>query len=304
MEQIRTKSFPYVYIIILNFNGGKDTLECVDSLRKIDYPNYQIVIVDNNSKKEDIAILHNLENNKDLHFIYNTENLGYASGNNVGIQYAYNSGADYVCVANNDIIVDSHFLTELVESAEKNTNIGIVCPKILDYYQKARVSYGGGEINCFKGGVTICGVNSYDEKVMNTPRSVTFGHGCCMLIRREVLEKIGFLPEKYFLYYEDTDFSYKTLQNGFIIFYNPKAVIYHKESVSTKKWSANYQYYFTRNRLIFIRDNIQSKYKFIPYIYTGMYIIKKLIQRKFSIKNVIQGVKDFYNGKVGMRNNI
>lgn len=293
MGTLRDKRYESVYIVILNYNDAKDTIECIESLSVLDYPDFHIVIVDNASNLEDRTLLKTLEGKKKTTIIYNSENLGYAGGNNVGIRYAYDNGADYVCVANNDITVDPSFLTAMVETAQKCSNIGIVCPQIREYYNRNRISYGGGEISCFKGGVTICGINSYDEKVMNTPRTVTFGHGCCMLIRKNVLDKVGFLPEQYFLYYEDTDFSYKVINSNFSVFYNPKAIIYHKESASTKRGSPNYQYYFTRNRLLFIKSNLNIRCKLCAYPFTLMYILKKLVQHEFQLENVIAALHDF-----------
>ena len=292
---------PVVYIVILNYNGIEDTVECIESLNKIEYSNYRIVVVDNDSNLDNKIQLEKFKAFNNVDLIYNSENLGYAGGNNEGIKYAINNGAEYVCVANNDIVVDPAFLKNMVDMALQQTNTGIVCPQIREYYNRDRISYGGGEINYYKGGVTICGINSYDEKVMNTPRSITFGHGCCMLIKKEVLSTVGLLPENYFLYYEDTDYSYRVVHNGYTINYCPSSIIYHKESVSTVKDSPNYQYYFTRNRLMFIKNNLKKKYKICAYPFTFMYILKKILQKKFELENVHDAVYDFIHNIGGKR---
>ena len=297
---MKNSDFKRVSIILVNFNGSDDTIECIKSLEQLIYPNYNIIVVDNASEPEQIMKLDSISSDG-VHIIKSKENLGFSGGNNLGIKHAFKLGAQYVCLLNNDTVVDKMFLNYLVDRIELDYNIGIVCPKICEYYNKKRISYGGGEINYTKGGCFIYGINVYDEKIMNQSRPITFASGCCMLIRKEVIDKIGYLPEEYFLYYEDTDYSVRTIEFGFRIWYDSNAVIWHKESVSTGKGSPNYQYYFTRNRLMFIRKNFMVKNKLTAYPITFMYIIKSIIQKKFGFKHSFLGVKDFVLGNKGKR---
>lgn len=293
------KCKPKIYIVLVNYNGTTDTNECIDSLLNIRYSNFKVVIVDNNSETNQIESLISLDNDK-VEIILNDTNVGFSGGNNIGIEHALKNGADYICILNNDTVVETDFLNELLNRFECDTNVGVCCPQIRSYYEQNVVTYGGGEINYLKGGVYIFGINEINEGKNKEARYISFATGCCSLIKREVFEKIGLLPENYFLYYEDTDFSVK-VQSKYKIWYEPKAVIYHKESVSTGKYSDNYQYYFVRNRLIFIRDNFSLKQKLSAYPITCLYIIKKIIEKNFMLNNVVDALNDYIHGRDGKR---
>ena len=291
-----------ISIILVNYNGSNDTLECINSLKKCNYPNYEVVVVDNSSKDNDRDnLVKNMPN--DIKIIFSNINTGFSGGNNLGINYAINNGAEYICLLNNDTVVEFDFLSNLYSIITKHSNIGIVSPMIKNYYNHSEITYGGGFVNHIKGGVFIYGINSDDHEIMQQCRKITFASGCCMLFRKEVFLNIGGLPEDYFLYFEDTDFSEKAINLGFEIWYAPSAVIYHKESVSTNKNSPNYQYYFVRNRLFFIRDNFNIINKFSAYPITLLYAIKKIITKQFQFRNVLDGCVDFLKGKNGKRDN-
>lgn len=290
---------PFVTIILVNYNTGEHTVECINSLSDIMYSNYEVIIVDNASDENDIEKLRMIQNPK-VRLIESKQNLGFSGGNNLAIKEALKK-SDYVMLLNNDTTVEKDFLTEMINRANSSNEIGVVCPKIFNYYNRQEISYGSADINYFKGGVYIYGINERNETVYNTPREITFATGCCMLIKKEVLEKAGFLPEEYFLYFEDTDYSVKILKSGFKMWYEPKAVIYHKESVSTEKCSPNYQYYFSRNRFMFIRNNFPNKYKITAYPISFLYIIKSILKGRFNVSNCYEGIRDFFLGKKGKR---
>src|SRR3989339_346256 len=126
---------PLVYILILNWNGKEDTLECLSSLKKIDYPNYKTIVIDNGSTDDSVKIIN--KKYPKIKIIENKKNLGYAEGNNVGIRYALKNKADYVLILNNDTIVDKKFLTELVKVGESNEKVGIVGPNVYCYFFQA-----------------------------------------------------------------------------------------------------------------------------------------------------------------------
>ena len=291
-----------VCIILLNYNNPKDTIECVESLYKIDYSNYEIIIVDNKSTDNSLEILNKeLGNKKKLHIISSKKNGGFAYGNNFGIEYAKGLSPEYILLLNNDTLVCKDFLKELVESFEEDKNIGLTTGKILYNDKKDVIWYGGGEIDWNKFyGYHYQGIAS-NENNKEQGKFITFATGCLMLIKTEVLNKIGNLPKEYFMYYEDVDFSAKLLENGYKIYYNPKALIYHKVSSATGgeespfavKWN-------TRNRIIFM-----NKYKYKSndikfflsksYFYTTRIIkITKYILKGESNKAlaVIKGIKE------------
>jgi len=216
--------YPKVSIIILNWNGLADTIECLQSLREVVYPNYSVIVVDNASRGDDVRILRERFGDY-IQVIPNDKNYGFAKGNNVGIRYATEKGTDYVLLLNNDTTVDPEFLTEMVTVAEADKEIGIVCPKI--YF------YDRPDVACFDGGLKISlwwgtlkgGPCQGDERpVIETE----FATGAAMMIRARTLEQIGLLPEEYFFGVEDFDFSLRAMRNNFKIVVARRALVLHK----------------------------------------------------------------------------
>lgn len=297
------RKIPKICIILVNYNTSQDTLECVNSLLGCNYDNLSIVIVDNGSSDENIEILKTI-NDDNVHIIYNCVNAGFSGGNNIGIIYSLKKGTDFICLLNNDTVVESDFLVPMVETLMESSRNMIVCPRIIDYFNREKTTYGGGELNYFKGGVFIEGVNRYDLNIINSKRRITFASGCCMLMKKELFDYVGMLPEQFFLYYEDAAFSAKVIKKGYNIIYDPRALIYHKESTSTKAGSPNYQYYFVRNRLFYIKEYFTTKQKLTAYPISIMYIIKKILKGDFDLYNPMCGVYDFIKGKSGKRDKV
>lgn len=290
-----------VGIILVNYNGAKDTVECLNSLCTVNYLNKVIYVVDNNSNKKDLEYLENSIDYSCVKLIKLKENIGFSGGNNIGIKKALTDGCEVIGLLNNDTTVEGDFLNQLIEKLFSDKKIGAVVPQIRDYYNESIVTYGGGEINYLKGSVFIEGINRYEESINNTERFITFGHGCCLFLKKEVILKIGLLPEEYFLYFEDADYSIQIVRSGYRIMYCPKSIIYHKESASTKKGSDNFQYYFTRNRFYFIKKNLKISSKLTAYPISILYLIKKMILKEFELKNIEIGLKDYLKGKLGKR---
>jgi GT2 family glycosyltransferase len=300
---------PKVFIIILNWNEWRDTIECLESLEKIDYLNYQIVLVDNGSKNESVLQLEKFcsEYNEDLVFLKNQNNLGFAGGNNVGIKCALENQADYVLLLNNDTIVESDFLTQLIKAAKSDKKIGMLGPKINFYNRKDRIWFLGGKINRLLNKGTHLYYDQIDS-VKNLPNKlfeVDYFTGCALLIKKEVIKKIGLMWDGYFLYYEDTDWNLKAKKNGWKIVVAPKAKIYHKVSRSAKPGSFSYIYYHTRNGLYLAKRNGSFLIRFCAYLNSFWILIKQMIKlifipkKRMWAKAVIKGIKDFYLGKTG-----
>ena len=195
---------PLVYILILNWNGKEDTLECLSSLKKIDYPNYKTIVIDNGSTDDSVKIIN--KKYPKIKIIENKKNLGYAEGNNVGIRYALKNKADYVLILNNDTIVDKKFLTELVKVGESNEKVGIVGPKVY-HYGTNKIQYLGIK-NLFWNLVMyrkVVGRNKEDEGQFDSFTDVDAVAGCSTLIKSNVLKKIGVLDKELFLYWEEVD---------------------------------------------------------------------------------------------------
>jgi len=300
-----------VAIIILTFNGEKDTMECLESIAKMRSLNYklQTVVVDNGSTDVDTSVISNFQfpiSNFGFKIIQNKENLGFAGGNNVGIRHALENGADYVVILNNDTIVHTDLINELVKTAESSEKIGIVVPKIYfapgfefhkDRYKKEELGkviwYAGGIIDWDNVIGYHRGVDEVDHGQYNRIEEADFATGCCMLIKKEVLQEIGLFDEKYFLYYEDNDLSKRVKKAGYKIVYAPKAILWHKNAGSAGGAGSSVQdYYITRNRLLFgIRyAPIRSKLALIRES-VGLLLNGRPWQRR--------GVLDFYLRRFG-----
>jgi GT2 family glycosyltransferase len=247
---------PKVAIVILNWNGLQDTLECLESLKTIVYPNCVIVVIDNGSKGNDAEIIK--EKFGDFVFVIEEEtNLGFTGGCNVGIRWALHSGAKYVLLLNNDVVVDVNFLTELVNVAQNDVQIGIVGPKAYYYDQPKKIAYaGGGNVNFWTGNVSFIGKNATDDGRFDNIAEVDFVGGSALLIKEETIKRIGLLNEMYFAYYEETEWCTKARKAGFKVVYVPKARIWDKGPKRRKSELA--MYYMTRNRFLFVKRNSSS----------------------------------------------
>lgn len=292
-----------VYIIVLNWNGKNDTIGCLNSLKEINYNNYKIAVIDNGSV--DDSVFEIKKQFPEVEIIENKINLGFAGGNNIGIKYAMKNQADYILLINNDTITDSNFLIKLVEVGESDKGIGILGPKILFWSEPSRIWFAGGKVNWLKNKGTHIGLDEIDKGQRDKKGEVDYLTGCCLLIKRKVIEKIGILAGDYFLYYEDTDFSLRTKNSGYKCFYVPESKIYHKISKSTKPGSSSYVYYHTRNGLVLAKRNGSLMNKIILYFYCLFLFLKQIIKIVFIPQKrnwayaVLKGEKDFLFGKMG-----
>jgi GT2 family glycosyltransferase len=243
---------PRVAIVVLNWNGLADTLACLESLAGVDYPSYDIVVVDNGSTDGSVAVIR--EQFPDVVLIENDENLGFAGGNNVGLQWVLERGSDYALLLNNDTEVALNFLHLLVETAEADSTIGIAGPTIYYHEQPQIVWSAGGGIDWRRGQTWMMGLNEHDVgQFGEEPRKVDFVTGCCMLVRRAVLEQVGLLDERFFAYYEETEWCVRAQRAGFKIVHVPQAKIWHKIPLDARESSPVVHYYMTRNRLLFLK---------------------------------------------------
>lgn len=234
---------------MLNWNGWEDTVEAIDSLLLIDYPAFRLFVIDNASDNQEGVRLRQ-QYGQSITVIIQSTNIGFCGGNNSGLQRALLEGFDYFLLINNDVAVEKNFLTELVKTAEKNPQIGMIGPKIVLYYDRSRIDSVGGYVNFW----TATGIN-----LKKTSRGVRtdldFVHGACLMVRREVLTKIGYLDESYFSYWEETDWCLRTKKVGWLLACNPESVIYHKVGRINKYLSLKYIYYMVRNSLLCMKKN-------------------------------------------------
>lgn len=289
---------PKVAIIIINFNGEEDTINCINSISRIDYKNYINIVVDNCS--EDYTRLEKfVESDPNSIFLSLESNLGFSGGNNIGIKMAKNFNVEYVLLLNNDTEVEPDFLSELVKVAETYEDVGIIGGKILYYNQKSLIWYGGGTYNKMIAHNTHSNFhvkNFFDNDV----KKVGFITGCMQLIPIEILDKVGPLEESYFLYYEDTDLCVRITNAGFSLYYVPTAVIYHKVSASSGGCTTpQVQYYMIRNGYYFMEKFASNR--FIAKIYMYLHLAFNILRKKYSLqvgKKAINDAKHGVKGKV------
>jgi GT2 family glycosyltransferase len=307
------KHVPHVTIIIINWNNWKDTIECLESLYQIIYPNYQVILVDNASddgsmekikkfcegklnikseffdykfdnkpiffhcllEKELKSFKHEnidkLNYKKDILVIKNEDNYGFARGNNIGVEFALkNFKSDYILLLNNDTVVDKNFLTELVKIGQKNEKIGFLGPKTYYYDNGGRkdiISFAGGLLNLYKGMPKVLGYQEIDRGQCDVVSTVDYVEGSCILINKEIFEKIGFLDTSYFAYWEEADLCKRGFEIGYKSVYVPKSEIWHK--VSTSFNNSSRLYYYSRNKIKFMKKNAgRSEYvSFLLYFF-------------------------------------
>lgn len=292
-----------VFISIINFNGRKNTLDCLDSIKKVDKNNFdlKVVVIDNgSSEKFDLPKAYS-----DVVLIKSSENLGFAGGHNKVIKYALEKGADYILILNNDTVIDKKLVNELFKTITTR-NAGVVAPKIYFYpgfeFHKDRYKkQEQGHVFWFTGGEMDWrnvighhrGVDEVDKGQYDKTSEINFASGACMLIKREVLEKIGLFDERYFLYYEDNDLSQRAKSSKFKIIYNPKAVLWHKNAGSVGGSGSQLQdYYITRNRMLF-------GMKFAP-VRSKISLIRESLKLLMSGRPwQKRGIVDFYTGNLG-----
>ncbi|RMH70592.1 MAG: glycosyltransferase family 2 protein [Gemmatimonadetes bacterium] len=217
---------PKVSIVVLTWNDKANVLECLESLSQVDYPNLEVIVSDNGSTDGSIEAIRATFPNVIL--IENGENLKFSRGNNVGIQYALEHGADYVLLLNNDTIVDPHFITEMVEVGETDPTIGMLGPKIYYHTEPNVIWYAGGEISLWKGLAWHTGIREPDTGQFDEIRDVGYITGCALMVKRNVIEKIGMLDPTYVAYAEDSDFSLRAHRAGYRLVYVPSAKLWHK----------------------------------------------------------------------------
>ncbi|MCR5470709.1 MAG: glycosyltransferase family 2 protein [Prevotella sp.] len=280
-------------IITVNYNGLQDTCELIDSITFTD--DTEVIVVDNASKRNEASVIQ--ERYPQIKVIKSEQNLGFAGGNNIGIKQAKGK---YLFLVNNDAVFKDYNIQALIDRIESSSSIGIVCPKIRFAWGKHPIQFAGytplSKITIRNQAI---GFGEEDNGQYETAHPTPYAHGAAMLIKREAIEKVGLMPECFFLYYEELDWSMMFTNAGYEIWYEPACTIYHKESQSTGRNSNLRAYYLTRNRLLFIKRNRQGVTRYLSYIYIIGIVIprditKYLLQGKFSLTiPTLRGLKDF-----------
>ena len=275
-------------IITINYNGLKDTCELIDTL-PLNNETIEVIVVDNASTQDEATEIE--KRYQQVKVIKSDENLGFAGGNNLGIQAAHGK---YLFFINNDAILPQlSALSLLINRLESSDQIGMVCPKI-------RFTWGEQPLSKITLRNKSIGFGEQDNGQYDTPHPTPYAHGAAMMVKREVIEKVGMMPECYFLYYEELDWSMMIRRAGYEIWYEPACTIFHKESQTTGQMSPLKTYYIIRNRLLFAQRNIDGSEKYLTYIYLICIVavrdvLKYLCKGQINMaKAVMKGIKDFF----------
>jgi GT2 family glycosyltransferase len=256
-----------VSIITINYNGISDTIECINSLKRINYTNYEIFVVDNHSKNNEAYRLKK-EFGDYIRLIKSNKNVGFSGGNNLAIrQVIKEKKSQYILLINNDTVIKENALNLLVKKASSNSKYGSISPKILQYYHKDKVDSLG--INYYKCGINTS-INNDLNKDMEPIGNITTAMGACVLYNVEALKKISYksevFDEEFFLYSEEVDLGFRIIHSGFIPVYEENAIVYHKGgSTSGGSTSDLSRFYQNRNNLLTIYKNY-SVYNLVIYI--------------------------------------
>ena len=289
-------------IITINYNGLKDTCELIDT---IPFNNdLEVIVVDNASTQDEASIIS--ERYPQVKVIRSQQNLGFAGGNNLGIKKAQ---GNYILLINNDTYFKEYNIDPLIERLESSDRIGIVCPKLRFAWGKNPIQYAGyTPLSSITVRNQAIGFGEEDHGQYDTAHPTPYAHGAAMLIKREAIEKVGLMPECYFLYYEELDWSMMFTRAGYKIWYDPACTVYHKESQTTGQNSPLRTYYITRNRLFLVKRNNKGINKYLSYLYligiVGLRDIMKysFAQRSKLKKAVLKGIKDFSNSQFSILN--
>lgn len=292
-----------IFAITVNYNREDATRKLIECLQDAETPdfNLEIIVVDNSPGKP----FELKEKNNIISIIRPGRNTGFSGGNNLGIKLALKNGADYMLLINDDTTILSDMIKNLKVILESDEKIGVVSPKIYfakgHEFQKDRYSKDElGNVLWFAGGKTDWdnaksvhrGIDEVDKGQYDVIEKIDFATGCCMMIRREVLEKVGGFDENYFLYYEDDDLCLRIKNAGYQIFYVPSAVMFHENASSSGAGSTLHDYFLTRNQMIFGMKYAPLRTK-IALIRQSLRLIQK--GRKFQRK----GIQDYYLKRFG-----
>ncbi len=262
-----------VCTIVLNWNGWKDTLKCLSSLKASDYPSNTVIVVDNGSTDESVERIQTAKDEQ-LVLLQNPTNDGFAGGNNVGIQYALESGAEFVWLLNNDTVVHPLALSAMVETARSDERIGAVGSVLYEMSSPDIVqAWGGGRVNSLLG-------TSRHHKVNVPEAEIDFLTAASLLIRSAALKDVGLLDDGFFMYWEDADFCYRLKKSGWRLSVSADSRVLHRESASVGRGSATMDVYFNESAVRFFRKH--SAFPLLPIgVGAGGRLIKRLWRLDF-----------------------
>ena len=282
---------PLISLITLNYNNTPITCEFLVSTKILEYPNYEIIVVDNASDQDPTDQL--LEARSDTKVYVLEENLGFTGGNNFGIEKAK---GDYFFIVNNDTEVTEDLLGKLLEPFSSDDSIGVVSPKIKYFDDPNIIQYAGfSKIHPITGRATTMGWQQEDHGQFDKSGFTQAAHGAAMLVKKDVLEDVGVFYDDFFIYYEELDLSYRIIDAGYKIYYRGDATIYHKESMTMGKESTIKAYYQSRNRILYMKRNSKGLSYFLFCVFLAFFTLpKSTISYVFTGR--FEHLKAFYKG--------
>lgn len=309
------KQSPKISIILLNWNGKKDTLECISSLQKVVYPNFQTIVVDNGSKDDSVAVFRKAY--PYMPILETGANLGFAGGNNVGIEWALKHHAEWILLLNNDTVADPGFLDAFMKAATEKPQAKILGAKILRYDKPGIIDHMGGFWNPDLGEFCSPDTGEPDHSFFQM-RETDYVCGAALLMHRSVPQTIGLLEPNFFLFWEESDFCWRARRAGLQVWTAPEAKVYHKVSASFTGGKPHMHYFWWRSRLLWIKRNCSPEEKKTLYRKVIVPQLSKLF-RHFIVKSFLNfffpnkkrkgqflrlkagctGVYHFYRGRFG-----
>lgn len=292
---------PLVSVITINWNSTNVTGEFLRSIKEHnDYENLEVIVVDNNSDQDPTEAL--LAIYPQAKIIRNKANLGFSGGNNAGIRAAEGS---YFFIVNNDTEFTPGLISGLLDIFNRYPDAGVCSPKFHYYFNKGTIEYAGYEaVNLFTGRNAMVGCRQKDEGQFDEISVTNYAHGGGMMLPRKVVEEVGMMHEPFFLYYEEFDWCTQIRKRGYKVYYQPEALIYHKESMTTGKSSPLKTFYLTRNRILFMRRNVSLGGFLIFLAYFVSFTIPKntlqylLQKKKDHLRSFWKGIMWHINPKI------
>lgn len=282
---------PLVSIITVNYNNATVTAALMASLKTISYRNLEVIVVDNASAEDPgEQVLKEYENAK---IIYSDKNLGFAGGNNLGIKQAT---GEYLFLVNNDTEFTEGLIEGLLEVFYQHPDAGLVSPKFHYFFNKGTIEYAGYQaVDPVTGRNGMIGCREQDHGQYDQLAVTHYAHGGGMMTSAAAIREVGLMPEVYFLYYEEFDWCEQFKKKGYKVYYQPKSLIYHKESMTTGKNSPLKTYYITRNRMLFMRRNVKP---FSRALFMGYFILLTIPKNTlhFLIRREGVHMKAFWRG--------
>jgi GT2 family glycosyltransferase len=286
----RRQGDPLVYVIVLNWNGWRDTVDCLTSLQKLDYSNCEIVVVDNASTDGSSGKIR--EAYPDVTLLRTETNLGFAGGNNRGIEHALERGAEYIWILNNDTVVDPKALAALVEEMVSDRSTGMVGSKVYYHEPHDLIWFAGGEIGGLTAKTRHVGMGESDDETWSVARDVDYASGCSLLVSEQVLQSVGLMDTRFFLYFEETDWAARAREKGWRVRFQPSSRVWHKVSRSAKLDSPGMIFHFCKSGMLYARKHTPFRLPLVVLVLVRHHVLPFVARGNFRTAAAgIRGIK-------------